>query len=947
MSSKRKKINIKSGHISIRGARTNNLKGIDVDIPYHELVVITGISGSGKSSLGFSTLFAEGCSRYIESFTTHARQFLEKIKRPPVDAIQGVLPSVALSRKNTGNNPQSRIAITTGLYTYMKLLFVRLGKIYSPISGQLVHRNDENDLFDFVQSCEVNTPLLLLASLHVPEGQSWKKVVETLLSKGFIRVFYKGEIVLISDAHNLPSLDFSKGVHVVIDRFKRPKKIDNPFKMRVIDSARTAFFEGQGKCFIEVAGKRRAFSHKLEADGMTFEEPSLHTFSFNSLHGSCQKCRGLGTSFDIDPAKVIPNESLSIRGGAVAPWQHITTVAWGKDFVEKGAKIGFPMDTPYQDLSKQEQKLLWNGEKSIDLIGIREFFDILRHNTAKAQYTFIHSSYRGLVTCNRCLNTGLKDTVHHIKIGGKNIIDLILMPIDNLATFIANLTLPPHQEKVGKILLEEIKNRLYYLQKVGLGYLTLNRRTYTLSGGEYQRVRLARILGSPLVDNLYVLDEPTAGLHERDAEQLLQSLILLKKAGNTIVVVGHKELVMRAAHNIIDIGPEAGKEGGHLVFQGNWEALSTAQKSYTADYLIGRRQVVPPLKTREWQHAITIKQCSKHNLKNVNVSFPLGIFTVVTGVSGSGKSTLVNDILHTLLYKHCYTELHHRVDKVASETLEGDIERVTDVIYMGQNALRKSSRSNLATYLEIHSHIRELFASQPLAVERHYIPSHFSTNTQIGSCPTCQGEGSTTIDMQFMEDVVLVCEDCRGDRFEKEVLEIRYSGKNIIEVLSLTVEEALTFFKQEEKITKRLKWPLHIGLGKLQLGQTTSTLSSGEAQRLKLSFYLNEENRKKNTFFIFDEPSIGLHFHDINKLLHVFQTLVEQGNTVLVVEHNMDVIKCADWVIDLGPEGGVAGGQIVFTGPPNRLLKVRNNHTAEYLRRKVTQDLKMAKKNKK
>ena len=912
--------------IRIQGARTNNLQGIDVDLPCHELIMITGLSGCGKSSLGFGTLFAEGSLRYLESFSTRARQFLGKMKRPTVKSIQGIMPSVGLSRKGNTENPRASVGTTTDTYTYLKLLYANLGVTFSPVSGAIVKKNTIEDVVDQVARCAKGSQVLIMAPLRTIEGRTWQETLQVELGKGFSRIFHQGKMLLIEDMLAKGASPLRDSTYIIIDRIK-VGTFDEVLAARIADSAKTAFFEGKGKCTLQViGGSRKNFSDLFEADGMTFERPSSHFFSFNSAHGACKTCNGIGQHWGIDRSKVIPNPAMTIREGAIVPWRNARFADFQKDILKQGK---LPCDVPYQDLKEEEKRLLWEGDDT--MVGIDGFFARLVSKQGKIQHRFFYAQYQGFVDCESCAASGLREEVGYVKIAGKSLIDVLQMPIDALYAFFKELTVPKHQKKVADVLVEEINKRLFYLKKVGLGYLTLNRKTKTLSGGEYQRARLAKILGSPLVDSLYVLDEPTSGLHQRDAAQLVEALVALKDVGNTIVIVGHEELIMRVACSIIDLGPKAGSQGGRLLFQGNWKALEGAKESYTADYLFGRRTIPIPKQRKKPSGAITLKNVTKNNIHNMDVSFPLGVFVAVSGVSGSGKSTLIDEVLYEILYEYVYWGT---LEKKGSIEVAGDMDSIQEVVYMKQNTLGRSRRSNVATYIQAYDDIRALFTKVPLAMDRGYTASHFSFNAAEGRCKACAGEGKIKVDMQFMEDLFLTCEACGGKRFLEEVLEVKFHGKNIMDVLEMSVAESLVFFKEYETIVKKLAPLGYLGLEAMKLGQSSNTWSSGEAQRVKLALYLNAEYATRPTFFIFDEPTTGLHFHDIKKLIRAFMMLREQGHSVLVVEHNMEILKSVDWIIDLGPESGLEGGKVVFAGTPEEMITLEDNHTARFLRRK-------------
>ncbi|MEM7362303.1 MAG: excinuclease ABC subunit UvrA, partial [Bacteroidota bacterium] len=775
--------------------------------------------------------------------------------------------------------------------------------------------------------------LMLLAPLHTLPQRTWKETLEIELGKGIVRLFHEGKIILIESLLEEKKPPPLQNAHIIIDRLKVPE-INQTFTQRISDSAKTAFFEGHGTCIAIFDEKeQRTFSDRFEADGLTFPLPTLDIFDFNSSYGSCKKCKGTGECLGVSLEKVIPNQEISIQEGAILPWQNPMVSSWKNELINKSVQLEIPINRPYKYLSEDKKELIWNGNS--DFKGIKDFFDWLLSKADKVQYRILYARYHALINCKQCRGTGLRKETQYIKIGGKNVTELLCMSIDNLYEFIKDLTFPAHQQKVSQILQDEIVNRLLYLKKVDLGYLNLNRKTSTLSGGEYQRARLAKMLGSPLIDIVYVLDDPTAGLHKRNAAQLLEVLITLKDMGNTIVVVGHEELIMRAACSIIDLGPSSGEKGGHLMFQGDWNALLKADNSLTARYLAGKEKIELPTQRRQWEHAITLKGLRKNNLQDIDVSFPLGVFTTVTGVSGSGKSTLVDDILYPNVAEHLGIGHGHQNKYI---NIFGDTKQISNIVHMGQNALKKSSRSNILTYLGVYEPIRKIFALQPLAIERDYNISHFSFNTPSGRCHECAGEGHIKVNMLFMEDIFLSCETCDGNRFQEHILEVTFRGKNITDVLKMSVAESLRLFEDYPNITNKLQPLVHLGLGSLQLGQPSNSFSTGEAQRVRLALHLNEEKMSPATFFIFDEPSTDLHFNEIKHIINIFQHLVAQGHTVVAIEHNMDMIKSADWIIDLGPEGGANGGKVIFTGTPEEMIKIKNNHTAHFLRKKISTD---------
>lgn len=923
-------------YIIIKGARVNNLKGVDVAIPRNKLVVVTGVSGSGKSSLAFDTLFAEGQRMYVESLSSYARQFLGRMEKPEVEYIRGVSPAIAVEQKVTTKNPRSTVGTTTEIYDYLKLLFARIGHTYSPISGKKVTKDTISSVVDSIQAYAEGTRYMILCPLHVPEGRTVEQEFEVLLQKGFTRVFSEGEVFFIEDFLGEESSQTISGTsswEILIDRGS-VKYGDEDHQFRLADSVQTAFFEGHGDAKVAVYEKEkdaafRRFSDRFELDGMSFEEPSVNFFSFNNPFGACQRCEGFGKILGIDPDLVIPDKELSVFEGAIAPWRGDKfSQTWLQPLILHSHKFDFPIHRPYRELTAQERQLLWKGNAHFK--GLDKFFVFLESKLHKIQHRVMLSRYRGRTECPDCQGSRLRKDASYVKIAEKSIIDLVLMPIHDSLAFFEGLELPKHDEQIAQRLLIEIKNRLHYMTKVGLGYLTLNRLTNSLSGGEFQRIKLATSLGSALVGSMYILDEPSIGLHPRDTLNLVAVLKELRDVGNTVIVVEHEEEVMRAADQIIDIGPDAGVYGGELIFQGTLKEMSPETPSHTAKYLSGQESIPVPAR-RSWNEAIEILGARENNLRNLNVKIPLGILTVITGVSGSGKSTLVKQILHPALEKHfgSHTHIPGRFDG-----LEGAISQITQVTYVDQNPIGKSSRSNPITYVKGYDVIRHLFASQPLSKNRGYKPAHFSFNVEGGRCEMCQGEGTVTVEMQFMADLHLPCESCKGKRFKAEILEVEYKGKNIADVLDLSIDEAMQFFEEEPKVTSRIKPLLDVGLGYIGVGQSSNTLSGGEAQRVKLASFLVKGNlrQKDRLLFIFDEPTTGLHFHDISKLLDSLNALIEAGHSVVVIEHNMEVIKSADWIIDLGPDGGVNGGQICFEGLPEDLAKVKDNYTGQFLK---------------
>jgi excinuclease ABC subunit A len=926
-------------YIIIKRARVNNLKNLSVAIPRNKLVVITGLSGSGKSSLAFDTLFAEGQRMYVESLSSYARQFLGRMEKPEVDYIRGVSPAIAIEQKVNTRNPRSTVGTTTEIYDYLKLLFARIGKTYSPISGKEVNRDSVTDVVNAIHTLAAGTRIMIACPLPVKKGRKIQDELKLLLSKGFTRVLINQEPHFIEDIADKKTFPVGKGkgsssngIEILIDR-TTVNADDEDTVFRLGDSIQTAFYEGQDECIVYAEGhKAMHFSDRFELDGMTFTEPSVNFFSFNNPYGACRTCEGFGKVLGIDEDLVIPDKSLSVYEGAIAPWRSEVMGEWLVPLVKNGIQFDFPIHRPYSELSQKEKDVLWNGNSYFK--GIHAFFAYLESKTHKIQYRVLLSRYRGRTNCPDCKGTRLRKDAHYVKIANTSIIELVLMPIEDVLHFFTTIKLPAYDKKVSDRILTEIRTRLEYLVKVGLGYLTLNRITSTLSGGEYQRIKLATSLGSALVGSMYIMDEPSIGLHPRDTARMVEVLKSLRDMGNTVIVVEHEEEIMRAADQLIDIGPEAGAHGGELVFQGTLKDMNGKVISHTTNYLTGKDKIAVPLARRKWKDSITILGARENNLKNLSVQFPLGVLTVVTGVSGSGKSTLIKKILYPAIGRvnGSVVESPGKYD-----TLEGDISRITQVEFVDQNPIGKSSRSNPISYVKAYDAIRQLYADQPLAQQRGYKPSHFSFNVEGGRCETCEGEGEIKVEMQFMADIFLTCESCHGKRFKQEVLEVEYHGKNIADVLDMTIEDGLTFFKDKKTIYEKILPLYEVGMGYVKLGQSSNSLSGGEAQRVKLASFLGKNSHDGHILFIFDEPTTGLHFHDISKLLKAINALVDQGHTVVVIEHNMEVIKCADWVIDLGPEGGEKkGGKLLFTGTPEDLVKkAKGSYTAEFLKGKL------------
>ena len=925
-----------SNYISIKGARVNNLKNINLQIPRNKLVVITGLSGSGKSSLAFDTLYAEGQRRYVESLSSYARQFLGRMSKPECDFIKGIPPAIAIEQKVNSRNPRSTVGTSTEIYEYLRLLYSRIGKTYSPISGQLVKKHSAEDIVNCMLSLPKGTRFTVLTPIFLQEGRSLIEQLDMDMKQGFTRIEKNREIIRIEDYLQ----ELSKGettdekekqrIYLLIDRLTADDSKDTI--SRLTDSAETAMYEGDGTCllraYMEDGGTQLfTFSTKFEADGITFQEPNDQMFSFNSPIGACPTCEGFGKIIGIDEHLVIPNRALSVYDGAVYCWRGEKMNEWLKEFIREAPAHDFPIFTPYYELTQEQKDYLWHGPR--DKACIDSFFQMLTENQYKIQYRVMLARYRGKTTCPTCHGARLKKEANYVKVGGKSISELVDMPITTLKSFFDNLKLDEHDASVAKRLLTEIHNRLQFMLEVGLGYLTLNRLSNTLSGGESQRINLATSLGSSLVGSLYILDEPSIGLHSRDTDQLIKVLKELRDLGNTVVVVEHDEEIIRAADYIIDIGPKAGRLGGEIVYEGDMNDLQPNSGSYTVRYLLNEEQIDLPLSHRPWNNYIEVKGARENNLKGIDVKFPLNVMTVVTGVSGSGKSTLVRDIFYQAL-KREYSEASERPGEFLS--LEGDLSMVKDIEFVDQNPIGKSTRSNPVTYIKAYDDIRKLYADQPLSKQMGYTPAFFSFNTEGGRCEECKGEGTVTVEMQFMADLILECESCHGKRFKKDILEVKFHDKSIYDILDMTVNQAIEFFSEyrQDKIVKQLKPLQYVGLGYVKLGQSSSTLSGGENQRVKLAYYLSLE-KTRPTIFIFDEPTTGLHFHDIKKLLEAFDSLIKRGHTVIIIEHNLDVIKCADYIIDLGPEGGEKGGELVVCGTPEQVAACPQSYTGRFL----------------
>lgn len=924
--------------IYIKGARVNNLKNVDLELPRGKFIVVTGLSGSGKSSLAFDTLYAEGRRRYVESLSAYARQFLGKMNKPECDFIRGLPPAVAIEQKVNTRNPRSTVGTSTEIYDYLRLLFARVGKTISPVSGALVKKHTIEDVVNAALAYGEGTRVAVVAPLEIPAGRDAAAQLDILQKEGFSRIVVDNNFVDIDEAKDDKKLAKLKTIDLVIDRLAVSTERDE--QSRLAESAETAFDESGDKCVLLIFKsrddvERLEFSKRYEADGITFPEPNDQMFNFNNPYGACTVCEGFGKALGIDEGLVIPNPSLSVFEDAVAPWRGPSMSEWKREFIRHAEKLDFPIHRPYYKLTDKEKSVLWHGSGA--WVGIDGFFDWVETQRHKVQYRVMQARYRAKTTCPACRGSRLRPEALNVKVEGKTIADLVKMPVSQLKGWVDNLNFEENDAKIAERLLTEIRNRITYLVEVGLGYLTLDRLSNSLSGGESQRINLATSLGSSLVGSIYILDEPSIGLHPRDTERLIGVLRKLQRLGNTVLVVEHDEEIMRAADMLVDVGPAAGRLGGEIVYSGPIDEIQNAgEHSYTSKYLSGKLNIEVPKKRRKWRDSIEITHATEHNLKDVSVKFPLGVMTVVTGVSGSGKSTLVGNILYRALGRRFEVE---NAAPGAFEELRGDLSRLGDVVFVDQNPIGKSTRSNPATYLKAYDEIREIFAQQPLSKQLGFTPAFFSFNTDGGRCEECKGEGYITIPMQFLADVTIKCESCGGHRFKKDILEVKYRGKSIDDVLDMTVDQAIEFFGEDSsntarRIVKRLK-PLHdVGLGYIKLGQSSSTLSGGENQRVKLASFLADE-RQKPTMFIFDEPTTGLHFHDINVLLDSFNRLIEKGHSLVIIEHNMDVIKSADHIIDLGPDGGEGGGEIVAQGTPEEVARAGVGATADFLKREL------------
>ena len=916
-------------NIIIKGAQLHNLKNVDVAIPRNKLVVITGLSGSGKSSLAFDTLYAEGQRRYVESLSSYARQFLGRLDKPKVEYIKGIAPAIAIEQKVNTTNARSTVGTSTEIYDYLKLLYARIGKTFSPVSGQEVKKHTVSDVINQVKTFALDSKWLLLSPIHLEEGRALEDKLKVLLQQGFARILVNNEMVRLDEIEQ-HSLD-NKDIQLIIDRIV--VKEEEEFYNRLADAIQTAFYEGKGQCYLQELNSdtKFTFSNNFELDGITFLEPNIHLFSFNNPYGACPKCEGYGNVIGIDEELVVPNTALSVYENAIYPWRG-ESMGWYRDqLVNNSHHFDFPIHKPFFELSQEHKDLIWKGNKYF--VGLDAFFQELEEKNYKIQNRVMLSRYRGKTKCNTCKGKRLRPEANYVLVGGKTISDLVDLPIKNLIEFFKALTLNEYDEKVAKRLLLEINNRLRFLDEVGLNYLTLNRNSATLSGGESQRINLATSLGSNLVGSMYILDEPSIGLHPKDTERLIKVLEDLRNLGNTVIVVEHDEDIMKAADMIIDIGPEAGTFGGKLVAQGTYEEILKAD-SLTAQYLNGKMEIEVPKKRRKFKNHIDVIGARENNLKNIDATFPLECLTVITGVSGSGKSTLVKKILFPAIQK----KLEGVGEKAGQFTdLSGSYSHIKHIEYVDQNPIGRSSRSNPVTYIKAYDDIRDLFAKQQLSKMRGYQPKHFSFNVDGGRCETCKGEGEVTIEMQFMADVHLECETCNGKRFKKEILEVNFEGKNIDDILTMTIDDAITFFDahKQTKIIQKLQPLQDVGLGYVQLGQSSSTLSGGEAQRIKLASFLVKGATKEKALFVFDEPTTGLHFHDIKKLLASFDALIDKGHSIIVIEHNLDLIKCADYIIDIGPEGGENGGNLIAFGTPEEVAKNPKSITGKYLKEKL------------
>ncbi|MEI6132852.1 MAG: excinuclease ABC subunit UvrA [Bacillota bacterium] len=928
-------------HIVIKNARVHNLKNINLAIPRNKFVVITGLSGSGKSSLAFDTIYAEGQRRYVESLSSYARQFLGRMPKPEVDYIKGICPAIAIEQKVKTHNPRSTVGTSTEIYDFIKLLYARVGRTYSPVSGEKVKKDTITDVVEYVLSLENGSQVLIECPIIVAKERKLDEHLQILQQQGFQRITLDGTLMKIEEFLNLKKKKSQKFIiNIVVDRLIISDTI-NENHDRIADSVQTAFYEGGGTCIVTTElnqeKNERAFSDKYELDGMTFEEQSVNLFTFNNPYGACKSCEGFGSVIGIDEDLVVPNKNLSIYQEAVACWKGEKMSEWKDLLVNNAYKFDFPIHKPYFELSEEQKELLWKGNSYFN--GINDFFKHVEEQTYKIQYRVMLARYRGKTVCPDCKGTRLRKDATYVKLAEKSIVDMVLMPVGELTKFLKGIKFNDYEKQITKSILPEIINRLQFLMDVGLSYLTLNRSSNSLSGGESQRINLATALGSSLVGSMYILDEPSIGLHPRDTDRLIKVLKRLRNIGNSVIVVEHDEEIIKAADQIIDIGPYAGRHGGELIFQGNFKELIESSESLTSKYLNKTTAIPVPKLRNPWKLFVEVCSAHEHNLKNISIKFPLQVLTVVTGVSGSGKTTLVKKTLYAAL-KKMFGGYSEKTGKYT--TLNGNMDRIANVEYVDQNPIGRSSRSNPVTYIKAYDEIRNLFADQQLSKVRGFKPGYFSFNIPGGRCEQCQGDGFVLIEMQFMADIHLVCDSCQGKRFKDEVLDITWNGKNITDVLDMTIDEALVFFSgsgkkhaTEDRIMEKLKPLADVGLGYVKLGQPSSTLSGGEAQRLKLATFLSKGSVDKSTLFIFDEPTTGLHLHDIHKLYEAFVALIENGHTIIVIEHNIELIKCADWVIDLGPEGGDAGGYVVFEGTPEDMAKCEESFTGRYLREKL------------
>lgn len=927
--------NNSKNHIIIKGARVHNLKNVNVTIPRNKLVVVTGVSGSGKSSLTIDTLYAEGQRRYVESLSSYARQFLTRMDKPDVDYIKGISPAIAIEQKVITRTSRSTVGSLTEIYEYLRLLFARIGKTYSPVSGEEVKKHSVTDVVQYIVSLPDDSKVQILIPFKPLNTSTLKQELELLMQKGYSRIKAGKDLFRIDDALTddaaLNNILNEKDIFLLIDRVV-VKQGDEDLEKRIADSVQTAFYESHGDCVIEQIGKKKLqyFNNRFEADGLKFEEPNQHFFNFNSPFGACKTCEGFGSVLGVDPDLVVPDKNLSIYEGAIAPWRSDKMKEWGDHLIKNAMKFDFPIHRSYKFLTEEEQQVLWTGNEYF--AGLNDFFAYLEEKSYKIQYRVMLSRYRGRTTCPDCKGSRIRKDAQYVKISGKNISELLLLPVAEVYDFFQHIKLSEYEQKIAKRILIEINTRLQLMMDVGLSYLTLNRLSNTLSGGESQRISLTRSLGSNLTDSLYILDEPSIGLHPRDTTRLIKVLQQLRDLGNTVVVVEHEEEIIRAADYLIDIGPKAGRLGGEVVYMGDAKKIDKDTKSLTAQYLTGKEMIVAPTLRRKPVNFIELKSATQHNLKEVSIKVPLKALTVVSGVSGSGKTTLIKKIFYPALQK----ELGEFGDKPGNfDSISGDLRMVQQVELIDQNPIGKSSRSNPVTYIKAYDAIRDLYANQHASKLKGLQPKHFSFNVEGGRCETCKGEGTITVEMQFLADIVLVCEECKGQRFKDDVLEVNYNEKNISEVLDMTIDESLEFFQAKKDIFERLKPLQDVGLGYIKLGQSSSTLSGGEAQRVKLASYLGKGGVSHPVLFIFDEPTTGLHFYDIKILLSAFNALIEKGHTVLVIEHNIDVIKSADWAIDLGPEGGDKGGYLLYQGEPDGLVNIKESYTGQFLKGRV------------